>query len=176
MKHQWRPMVAADLPKVMAMAAVVHAGYFEEEQVFAERLALFAAGCWIAERTDGALLPQPVGYAVMHPARLGYPPSLNSLLHTLDDHADCLYLHDVALLADARGAGLGYALLAILREQMRHSGLTQAALVAVHSSRPYWEAAGFAVLPQMPVALSEKLASYDRQAVYMVMTSADAIG
>lgn len=176
MKYQWRPMAAADLPAVMAMAAVVHAGYFEEQRVFAERLALFAPGCWIAQCVDGALPAQAVGYAVMHPARLGQPPALNSLLQALDDRADCLYLHDVALLADARGAGLGRALLQILREQMRRAGLKQAALVAVHNSRPYWEAVGFAILPQAPAALLEKLASYDAQAAYMVMAPDDLIG
>jgi len=33
--YQWRPMRAADLPHVMAIADLVHAGYFEAEEVFA---------------------------------------------------------------------------------------------------------------------------------------------
>lgn len=164
MKHSWRPMRAGDLDWVMSVAEVVHAGFFERREVFAERLALYPAGCVVAQGEGGAF----GGYAFMHPARLGAPPALDSLLQQLDPAADCLYLHDVALLPAVRGAGLGRALMQLLDGLMRRDGHAQAALVAVHGSAPYWRACGFEEMMPSPAALREKLASYDAQAKYLV--------
>jgi len=166
--YQWRPMRAADLPHVMAIADLVHAGYFEAEEVFAERLALFAPGCRIAVRSgqaDGT--EEVIGYAFMHPARLGVPPSLNSLLSGLDTAADCLHLHDVALLPTARGSGLGRELVDDLCRVAEQSGLAMATLVAVHASSAYWRAAGFAEDAQALTGKGGSLASYGEGALYM---------
>ncbi len=165
MRGAWRPMREADLDEVMAIAAVVHAGFFERREVFAERLSLYPQGCWIAQEPAPAAMV--LGYAFLHPARLGQPPALDSLLHEIDAQADCLYLHDVALLPAARGAGLGRSLLQKLQALMALEGFTHAALVAVHGSAPYWHSGGFEALPDVPPALREKLRSYDERALYM---------
>ncbi|MBP0596900.1 GNAT family N-acetyltransferase [Herbaspirillum sp. LeCh32-8] len=164
MKHTWRPMTAADLDHVMAVAAVVHAGFFERREVFVERLALYPQGCLIAAGEGGDV----IGYAFMHPARLGVPPALDSRLQQIDAAADCLYLHDVALLPAARGAGLGRALMALLSALMACEAYAQAALVAVHGSAPYWRSFGFDDVAAPSAALRDKLASYDAQALYLV--------
>ncbi|MFJ3058480.1 GNAT family N-acetyltransferase [Herbaspirillum sp. NPDC087042] len=165
MQSTWRPMREEDLDEVMAVAAIVHAGFFEHREVFAERLSLYPQGCWIAQEERAAAV---LGYAFLHPARLGQPPALDSLLHEIDAQADCLYLHDVALLPAARGAGLGRVLLQRLLALMQVEGLARAALVAVHGSAPYWRSCGFEALPEVPAALREKLRSYDEQALYMI--------
>jgi len=165
MQGTWRPMRADDLDAVMAVAAVVHAGFYERREVFAERLSLYPQGCWIAQ--EPGVSATVLGYAFLHPARLGQPPALDSLLHEIDAQADCLYLHDVALLPAARGAGLGRSLLQRLQALMALDGFTHAALVAVHGSAPYWRSGGFEALSDVPPALREKLRSYDEHALYM---------
>lgn len=166
MSTTWQPMQPADLDAVMAMAAEVHAGFYERREVFAERLALYPQGCRIAREDGGA--GEPVGYAFMHPARLGQPPALDSFLKELDAQADCLYLHDVALLPAARSFGLGRALMQQLSGLMNKDGFGHAALVAVHGSAPYWRSHGFEVLADVPPALHAKLRSYDEHALYMI--------
>lgn len=166
MSMTWQPMQPADLDAVMAIAAVVHVGFYERRDVFAERLALYPQGCWIARAEGGA--GQAVGYAFMHPALLGQPPALDSFLEALDPQANCLYLHDVALLPAARSAGLGRALMQQLSMLMEKDGLAHAALVAVHGSAPYWRSCGFEVLADAPPALHAKLRSYDEHALYMI--------
>ncbi|WP_432241251.1 GNAT family N-acetyltransferase [Herbaspirillum robiniae] len=161
--HTWRAMQAGDLDAVMAIAAQVHEGFFERREVFAERLALYPRGCMIAQG-EGIVC----GYAFMHPAKIGYPPALDSLLTQLDAAADCLYLHDVALLPAARGAGLGRALILLLAELALRDAYRFAALVAVHGSAPYWRSCGFEALENAPPSLAEKLASYDAQALYLI--------
>ncbi|EJN08108.1 GNAT family N-acetyltransferase [Herbaspirillum sp. YR522] len=163
----WRAMTAADLPQVMQIAARVHIGYFESEAVFAERLALFAPGCMVAvaQGAESTLL----GYGIMHPARYGHPPALDSLLHRLDIDADGLHLHDIALLPQARGGGLGRALMERMHDLMRQHHLAHASLVAVHGSAAYWRDAGFVPDASMQV----RLASYGKNALYMVLSIRD---
>jgi GNAT superfamily N-acetyltransferase len=163
MTGRWRPMVVADLPVVERVAEVVHPGYPESGAVPAERLSLFPAGCLIAENGQGAVL----GYAVSHPGQLGRPPALDSLLGRISPDADCLYLHDVALLPEARGLGLGESLVDLLRALAARSGFPLLALTAVNRSTPYWRRRGFSDYSGDGM-LAAKLASYGGDAVYMI--------
>jgi len=149
----WRPMAQADLPGVERIGEAVHADFPERPDIFAERLALFAEGCWV---TAG-------GYAVAHPIRLGAPPALDTLLGALAADADTLHVHDVALLPALQGRGLGRAALGLLRGVAARHGLARMSLVAVHGSGPYWARFGFADAPA-----AEGLASYGADARYMV--------
>lgn len=158
MTAAWRPMAPADLDAVLAVAAVVHPGYPEALEVFAERLRLYPAGCRMAER-GGAV----VGYAVMHPGRIGCPPALDSCLGELPDGADCLYLHDVALLPEARGSGLGGAAVGYARELAVREGFAWLALTSTPEARGYWGRMGFVASEAQPAAL----ASYGGGMTYM---------
>jgi GNAT superfamily N-acetyltransferase len=156
-------MIAADLTFVERIAGIVHPAYPESEEVPAERLALFPAGCLIAE---GALA-EVLGYVVSHPGRLGRPPALDSRLGELPSDADCLYLHDVALLPEARGLGLGESLVDLLRALGIRSGFKVLALTAVNRSTSYWRHRGFSDYSGDGI-LAAKLASYGDGAVYMI--------
>ena len=164
MSGTWRPMEAGDLDAVQAVAAEVHPGYPEERAVFAERLRLYPAGCRMAER-GGAV----VGYAILHPGRLGQPPALDSLLGGLPEAADCLYLHDVALLAAARGSGLGAAALDHATDLAAREGFAWLALTSTPEARGYWDRQGFTARAEQPAAL----ASYGGGMAYMVRAVAN---
>jgi GNAT superfamily N-acetyltransferase len=155
-------MTTEDLPLVERIAEIVHPDYPESGEVPAERLSLFPAGCLIAEDGQGAVL----GYAVSHPGKLGRPPALDSLLGRIFPDADCLYLHDVALLPEARGLGLGWSLVELLRALAARSGFHMLALTAVNRSTSFWRRQGFSDYSGDGV-LAAKLASYDGDAVYM---------
>ncbi|HYH37928.1 MAG TPA: GNAT family N-acetyltransferase [Azospirillum sp.] len=159
MSGTWRAMRGADLDTLLDVAAVVHPGYPEERAVFAERLRLYPAGCRMAER-DGAV----VGYAVLHPGRLGEPPKLDSMLGRLPDGADCLYLHDVALLPAARGSGLGAAALEYAWGLAAREGFAWLALTSTPEARGYWDRQGFAAWAEQPAALE----TYGGGMTYMV--------
>lgn len=159
----WRPMLSGDLASVERIAEIVHPDYPEAPETFADRLAVFPAGCRIAEGEDGA-----VGYALMHPGRLGRPPALDSLLGALPEGADCLYLHDVALLPAARGKGLGEAVLAYARGLAAAHGFARLALTSTPPARGYWTRLGFGPYGGADAALAAKLASYGEGMAYMV--------
>ncbi len=155
-------MLTGDLDAVEAIADRVHPAFPESLEVPRERLALFPAGCFIAERRSVE------GYAVAHPAMLGRPPALDTLLGRLPAAPDCLYLHDVALLPAARGLGLPTLLLATLRKVAADAGLHRLALVAVNRSTAYWVRQGFAPAGAGDPVLAGKLASYGADAAYLV--------
>ncbi len=159
MAASWRPMTEDDLDTVLTIAAAVHPGYPESRAVFSERLRLYPIGCRMAEGKD-----EVSGYAVMHPGRLGISPALDSLLEALPDSADCLYLHDVALLPSTRGRGVGTAALAHAHALAVAAGWGWLALTSTPEARPYWERQGFTPYAVQPAAL----ASYGGGMAYMV--------
>jgi GNAT superfamily N-acetyltransferase len=149
-------MLPADLAHVVAIAEVVHVNYPEDPAVFANRLELFAPGCLMAEE-DGQML----GYCIAHPGTVGDPPPLDTVLAALPAGADCLYIHDVALLPAARGRHLGVALARLLEDVARAHAFDRMALTAVNNSDGFWGALGYQPRP------CAKLASYG-EATYRV--------
>ena len=165
MKAAWRAMRRADLPVVTALADRIHVDHPEKPAIFAERLDLFPAGCCVLEQ--GAAV---IGYAIAHPGRLGAPPPLDTLLVSLPEAADCLYLHDIALAPEAARQGHGAELVARMIELAAHQRLAAIALVAVRGSAPFWQRYGFR--PSDAPAFRAKLASYGEDAAYMVRATA----
>jgi ribosomal protein S18 acetylase RimI-like enzyme len=157
---RWRPMSAADLPTVHAVAQQVHPGYFERPVVFAERLRLHADGCMVLADDGGV-----IGYVLSHPWKHGEPPSLDTLLGALPGQPDTYYLHDLALLPAARGTGAAAAVIAHLRAHARRCGQARLSLVAVNASVPFWQRQGFEVVA-IP-GLDACLANYDAAACFM---------
>ncbi len=157
----WRRMAPADLPAVMAIAAVVHPGYPEDEAVFAERLQLAPEGCHVLASEGGALQ----GYLVSHPWPVGAVPALNSLLGGIPNGITNWYLHDLALLPAGRGSGAAGTIVATIARQAADTGYTSLALVAVNDSTGFWRRQGFREVHHP--ALDRKLASYDDAARYM---------
>lgn len=158
----WRAMRRWDLTDVARVAAKVHPELPESVEVFAERLRLFAAGCLVLEH-GGCV----VGYAVSHPISTESPPALNALLGEIPAGADQFYIHDIAVLPEARGAGQaseGIEMLLRVAERYR-----SAALVSVYGTSDFWGRFGFT-----PAAadMTAKLAPYGADAVYMVRQAA----
>jgi GNAT superfamily N-acetyltransferase len=132
-------MAADDIPAVTAISAAVHDRYAESAEVYAERLALYPAGCFVVER-DGTVQ----GFLITHPWHRDAPPALNALLGAIPPDADALYLHDVALLPAMRGLGAGGAATDRAVDVARRAGLREIMLVAVNGADRFWAAQGFA--------------------------------
>src|SRR5690606_12512090 len=98
MTTHWRQMVPQDIDAAFEVAAVAHTSLPERCGIFAERLSLFPKGCLVLER-GGAV----VGYAISHPIKRFQPPVLDTLLGQIAPEADDYYIHDVAILPEARG-------------------------------------------------------------------------
>jgi len=156
----WRAMRQEDLAQACAIADEVHAAYPEDPEVFAERLALYPGGCLVLE-SGGRV----AGYALAHPWMRAAPPALNARLATLPARADCLHVHDIAILPSARRCGAARAALQELAALAAREALPILALVAIPGTRAFWRGQGFAVVERP--ALAAKLASYGTGARFM---------
>lgn len=134
----WRSMAAADISAVAAISDAVHGNYTERADVYAERLILYPAGCWLLEQ-DG----KTTGYLISHPWAGRQPPALNHLIQALPEPADHYYLHDLALRLAARGSGAAQAAIGIVRDQARRAGFKRIALTAVNGADAFWVRNGF---------------------------------
>ncbi|NBJ11478.1 GNAT family N-acetyltransferase [Microvirga arsenatis] len=157
----WRPMTPEDLPRVQALADAIHVNHPEDAEVLAERLRLYPQGCLMLVEDGHA-----TGYALTHPWRSGEPPPLNRLLREIPSAPTTYYIHDVALLPEARGKGHALAAADRMTAHARREGFREVSLVAVNGSQAFWEKAGFRVLT-VP-GLEAKLSSYGPDAVLMV--------
>ena len=153
----WRLMAQGDLDGVVGVAALAFPDHPEGRACFAERLALAPATCFVL--AEGARI---LGYLIAYPWPLDAIPPLDTLLGFLPDRRDAWYLHDLALLPEARGGGHARAGLGLLFARAQGP----LALVAVNDSAAFWRARGFA--ERNAPALQAKLSSYGPQARYMV--------
>lgn len=158
---QWRLMQFSDLDQVYDMSCVIHPDFPEDLAIFADRLAVFAPGAWVLQG-EGQLL----GYSFSHPWSRFSVPALNSVLQQLPVAADTYYLHDIALLPQARALGAARKLVELLVETAQAHGFDSLSLVAVNGSQPYWQRQGFIV--QHVPELQEKLLSYSQDACFMM--------
>ena len=160
---RWRPMAEADLPAVLAVSGEIHPGLPEGVEMFRNRLALFPAGCLVLRAGAGPLL----GYAVSHPSRRYEPPALNVVLPALPAGADDYYLHDVALMPQARGGG--HARAGVEALLVNACAFETASLVSVYGTARFWSRFGFE--PALGRDMGPKLAPYGDGAVYMLRPS-----
>jgi GNAT superfamily N-acetyltransferase len=157
----WRPMRPGDLAGVMALATVVHPGLPEREAVFAERLLLYPAGCFVHTSA------QIDGYLVSHPWRAADPPTLDTLLGQLPAAPEVYYLHALALHPALRGQGAAGAILRVLAPRL--AAFEAAELVAVNASVPFWRHWRFEAAD--PPGMAAKLAAYGADARFMRRTT-----
>jgi GNAT superfamily N-acetyltransferase len=153
-------MRSRDLAAVQAMADVIHRDHPEAPEVFAERLELHPEGCLVFERGEDLQ-----GYVVSHPWTALCPPALNTSLGGLPDQPTTYYIHDLALLPNARGLGAASVVVERLIDHARSLRLSNVSLVAVGDSEAFWRTCGFA--PVGDPRLAPKLGSYG-EASYMV--------
>jgi GNAT superfamily N-acetyltransferase len=154
-------MTPQDLSQVQVLADTIHVSHPEDPEVLAERQCLYSQGCFMLIE-DG----RAIGYALTHPWRFAEPPPLNRLLGKIPSPAATYYIHDVALMPEARGKGHAAQITNLLVSHAREAGFDNLSLVAVNKSRVFWEKAGFRVIA-VP-GLEAKLASYGPDAALMV--------
>ncbi|MFD1199651.1 GNAT family N-acetyltransferase [Brucella gallinifaecis] len=157
----WRRMQAQDIAQVTAVANVVHPDFFEDEAVFRDRFKIYPAGCFVLANGHEIL-----GYGISHPWQLDSVPALNFVLGELPKDVGTYYIHDIALLPEARSGGQASRVVELMGAQAERDGFATMALVAVNGSRGFWEKKGF--VTREVSELAEKLKGYSDEALYMV--------
>lgn len=160
-KPHWRHAHAEDLEAISMIAERIHPDLAERPEIFAEKIRLYPRGCRVLAAGGGI-----AGYGLAHPWMKHQVPPLDDFLGQLPDGADCVYIHDVAVLPDHRG-GAARAYVIEIEQLARSSGIATLALVSVYGTHVLWKRLGFhAVAPD--AALRAKLSSYGASATYML--------
>ena len=155
-----RPLALADLPGLLAVQRACYgAQYVEGHAVFARRLQSPANLSQVITDAGGRVLAYLAAYRSLQ----GKVTPLHGDFDTVAT-PDTAYQHDMAVLPDCAGQGLGPALLAALPAQ----GLRYGALVAVQGAQRYWARHGYQ--PQALACPTQRLhlAGYGPEAVYML--------
>lgn len=157
---QWQPLRAADMAQVDRIAGLIHAGLPERPEVLAQKRDLSPATC-LKLTLEGHI----VGYGLAHPWILFDVPPLDAFLDGLPPAPTCLYVHDVAILPEARGHRAAARFVAILDGQARALGVAHLACVSVYGTVGFWSGLGFET--EDGPDSKEKLSRYGDSARYM---------
>lgn len=166
---QIRAMSDSDLQAVLSLQQRCYASAFHEPlAAFASKLQAAPGSCWVLPST---LPGELMAYLVCLPVAPGALPALHASDCPPPDEAAWLYVHDMAVAPEARGAGVAPQLLAQAHAWARLAGLKALALVAVQDSQPFWSKQGFQSVPDALPA--DKLASYGDGACFMLQALDD---
>jgi GNAT superfamily N-acetyltransferase len=133
-----RQITRDDLPQVLVIQKDSYTlPLIESEDSFARKLALFPDCC-----LGGFEKQQLIAYIFTHPWVFGKIVSLNDCMTIAPHTANCIYIHDLAVLRSWRGRGIAHALLKRILRIARSRELNKIALVAVNETEPFWERYG----------------------------------
>jgi hypothetical protein len=158
----WQPLTTSDIPSVLSIAAQIHPDLFERPKIFSEKVELFPQGC-----KKLFIDNQTVGYGFAHPWKTHSVPQLNTFLEKIPEQPDCLYIHDVAILPEARGRNATNLLITLYQTLAIHYDFTALSLVSVYMTTGFWKRFGFKIIKVE--AIEEQLRSYGNDASYMTM-------
>lgn len=158
---RWRPAEPDDTIAINSIADQMHPQLPERQEVFEEKIHLFNAGCLVLVQAG-----RVAGYGISHPWKLGSVPPLDTFIDVLPTDPDCIFIHDVAILPDARGRGSAESFVQHVAAVALSRGISSLALVSVYGTDPMWSKYGFKVQEELP--LRTKLQSYGDDAKYMV--------
>jgi GNAT superfamily N-acetyltransferase len=158
----WAPAAHADLAEIGAIAARIHPELPERPEVFEERWRLFPAGCQVLADRSGRI----AGYGLSYPWKLRAIPPLDAFIGRLPSDADCLYVHDVAVLPEARGQRAAHRYVQWARGAATALHIPSLACVSVYGTYTLWERFGFSTVASP--AIENHLGSYGGTARYMV--------
>lgn len=151
-----------DLDAALAIQAQAYPAFLRESaEAFASRLDLAQSYC-LAARRDGAL----IAYLLAHGWAGEAPPPVDSVI-AAEAPCEVLFIHDLAVAAEGRGAAIGSELIARVFALAAADGLTRAELIAVAGAASYWQGLGFRE-PATSAALAGKVAAYGPEARWMV--------
>ena len=165
----WRKLSLNDMENLVRVANIIHPDLPESIEVFSERVKLFPEGCLALVANYGGR-EELCGYVISHPIIRRRPPPLNSLLGEISPAADQYYIHDLAIMPNARGLGLAQVCMDEISTIAARFSTT--CLVSVYGSASFWGRFGFAP-GGTDYVLEQKLRDYGDDAIYLERSNED---
>jgi len=158
-----RPIVADDLPGILAVQQACYGGGFlEPGDALASRWARGPAMCLVALRGS-----EVVGYLLSHAWHAWTPPKLHAPLPAPDADDLLWFVHDLAIAPEGRGQRLGERLYALASVSAQAQGLRQSRLVAVQGADVFWRRLRYQSIDMDSAAAAALRAVYGEDAELM---------
>jgi hypothetical protein len=157
----WLPLSLNDLESVDRIASIIHTKLAERPEVLAEKIELFPEGC--RKLVFGGAM---MGYGLSHPWKLFSAPALDKFFVSIPGNADCIQIHDIAVLPEARGLRSVAHYVALVRALASEMKLQKLACVSVYNTEALWSRYGFNVDARESVAC--KMIGYGPTAKYLI--------
>jgi len=149
-----------DWDTIMQIQSAAYASYLHEDiAVLRSKWIASPTSCFVFTHADDSVL----GYLLAHPWQGNQAPKLGEAVE-IDTGYNEVYLHDLAISADARGLGIASQLIHQFIITMKNSGCQRLLLTAVQDSAPFWQQYGFGCLEHISVC-----PSYGQGAKLMVL-------
>jgi ribosomal protein S18 acetylase RimI-like enzyme len=145
----------------MGSTSRIHTSLPEKPEVFAEKFRLFPDGCQKLVSEN-----KMVGYGISHPWVLSSIPPLDEFLVLLPQNPECIYIHDVVVLPEARGNNAAQRYVDHIKRLAAKMSILSLALVSVYGTDALWNRFGFRAIQDD--GLKRKLISYGVTAKYMI--------
>jgi len=145
-----RTIKESDWDAIMQIQSDAYASHLHEElTVLQSKWIASPASCSVFNNTDDCVL----GYLLAHPWQGNQAPKLGEAV-VMDTGYSEVYLHDLAILADARGLSIASQLINHFIIAMQSLGCQRVLLTAVQDSAPFWQQYGFSCLEHISVCSS----------------------
>ena len=155
---QWIPLLKSDGAEVDRIAKLIHPTLPERKEVLLEKIRLFPGGCF-----KFVFNGQMAGYGISHPWALCSVPPLDDFLRALPANPDCIYIHDVAVLPEARGHTAAGKFIEKISAVAKRMHIKRLACVSVYGTHVLWARFGFRITESCL-----DLATYGDRAKYMI--------
>ncbi len=168
MSFEVQPMRAGDLDQVLALQARSYPDTLHEDAAFYKScLASSPQSVWVA-RKDITVL----GYLVSYPWNGQVLPTLNAEGGKDQSQGKFWFLHDCAVSPDARGLGVGKALIQHGLAYAKLAGFQAACLVSLSEAINYWQRLGYMPDSEANTRWRADLVPYGHCAAYMTLSLA----
>jgi ribosomal protein S18 acetylase RimI-like enzyme len=161
-----RNMEMDDVETVDAIQRAAYRGVtLDSKEMIARHLESSPSTSWVAG-PDGRVVAYLIGFWT-EPGVIQQPERE----YLLVEHRSCFYIHDIALLPEVQGRGIGHKLVMHAIAHAKSEGCRAMALVSVQGSRRFWERYGFAVMDDLDDEQRAAVHSYcadGGEAYYMV--------
>lgn len=152
-----------DIPAINRLQAECYPPEMQEdESTIHARLLLAPDLAWVAEDDSGVC-----AYLVGYRSAIGKITPLNGLSR-VEENADTLYLHDLAVSHRGKGQGIGMALAKVACHDAAEMGLTYSALVSVQGSSDFWKKLGYVKWDRLEPDQLVNLKTYPGPSFYMI--------